>query len=127
MLSRSRRLISSDRVELVKNRGRLVENQFLAVRYLPQEKDEGSTKIAFVVSKRIDKRAVRRHQIKRRLRGAVGEMGRRLKPGFDVVVIAKAKIVGIDHEQLLEVLNENLRQAGLIAGAKQLPERLTGK
>jgi ribonuclease P protein component len=51
--------------------------------------DKPVTRFGFVVSNKIDKRATRRNNLKRKLRGAADELLSQIKSGYDIVVIVK--------------------------------------
>jgi len=51
--------------------------------------DKSVTRFGFVVSNKIDKRATRRNNLKRKLRGIADELLSEIKSGYDIVLIVK--------------------------------------
>lgn len=62
---------------------------------------------AFVVSKKIDKRAVVRNKIKRKLRSCIEKMFNKIKTGYDFVFFTKKAVV----DQVLKDLSEEVEFA----------------
>jgi ribonuclease P protein component len=74
------------------------------------------SKFGFVVSRRLGK-AVVRNRIKRRLR----EIARQtpIKPGWDIILIARAPAATVDYASLEKSVRKLLIQAGLIIGENE--------
>ncbi len=70
------------------------------------------SRFGFVVSKRMGQ-AVQRNRIKRRMRETVRLRLARVKPGFDLVFIARQPIGPADYAEIERVLEQLLRQADL--------------
>jgi len=75
---------------------------------------ENKTRFAFIVSKKIDKRAVIRNQTKRVLRSVVEEIIENLQTGKDVIIIAKKALVPKQKEEVIEQLNNILGKAEVL-------------
>ncbi len=67
-----------------------------------------------VVSLKVDKKAVVRNGIKRRLRAILREKINSLVPGWDVIIMTKDKIKELDYSQLQNVFLGILRKNNLI-------------
>ena len=67
-----------------------------------------NNRYAFVVSKRIDKRAVGRNRSKRRLRAIVEQVHETLKPGYDMLFVIRKSLVDEKHEVLEKTVRESL-------------------
>ena len=67
-----------------------------------------------VVSLKVDKKAVVRNKIKRRLRALLRENISSLASGWDVIIITKDRIKELDYTQLQDVFLKILRKCNLI-------------
>lgn len=112
MLAKKHRLTGEDDYGKVFQQGRSFQDDFLVIRvfnsHLPL------SRFGFIVSNKISKKATRRNLIKRRLREAARRILDQIKPGYDVVIMAKPEIRGQDFREMSKMLEELLRQAGLI-------------
>ena len=68
----------------------------------------------FVVSKKVDKRAVMRNKIKRRLRAIVRQNLPHLRTGLDVMVLTRVEVKNLTHQQLKDKFLSLLERADLI-------------
>jgi len=68
----------------------------------------GPSRFGFVISKKIDKRAVVRNRIKRLLRQVVRERLEKIPNGFDVVFVVRPSIVGKIYEEINTEFNKVL-------------------
>lgn len=69
---------------------------------------------SFIVSKKVDKRSVVRHEVKRKLADAVSPYLPRLGKNVELVFLAKGKAIGVSKEELGKELDMVLRRAKLI-------------
>lgn len=69
---------------------------------------------AFIVSKKIDRRSVVRHQVKRKLADAVSSLLPRLPKNLELVFLAKQKAIETTREELRNELQLVLRRARLL-------------
>ena len=67
-----------------------------------------------IVSLKVDKKAVVRNKIKRRLRAILREEIDSLAPGWDVIIITKDRIKELDYSQLQSIFLEILNKKNLI-------------
>jgi len=108
MLPRIGRLRKEHDHELVRRVGRRTSDQFLTVKTLQTGKT--LTRVAVVVSKRVDKRATVRNRIKRQVRGMIEGVYQKLKPGIDVVIIVNPAALNISRKdtetRLIYLLNK---------------------
>ena len=58
------------------------------------------SRFGFIISKKVDKRAVIRNRIKRQLSEIIRLQCDRIKPGFDVIILVKKPILEIDYKQM---------------------------
>ncbi|PLX25140.1 ribonuclease P protein component [Candidatus Parcubacteria bacterium] len=80
--------------------------------FLPQyiikfthNKDQKQPKIGFVVSNKVDKRAVKRNQVKRRLREAAREMLPRINNEYSLLIIAKKEALELEYKDVKKQLD----------------------
>ncbi len=92
----------------VYRRGRAWTHRFLVLRTLPNGLPHN--RYAFVVSKRLGK-AVARNLLRRRLRE--GLRATRLRPGWDLAIIARVQARGANYHRLREALVDLLTRAHL--------------
>jgi len=73
-----------------------------------------TSQCAFVVSKKIDRRSVVRHQVKRKLSDAISGFLPRLPKNLELVFLAKQKAILKTREELKDELQLILQRAKLI-------------
>lgn len=104
MLSKKNRLTSNSSFKATYCQNRVVSDEFFVL-FGGKNKasEEIMTKIGFVVSKKIDKRATVRNKIKRRLREAMGKYLKENDPKFmSLIFKAKEKSKEADYSQILK-------------------------
>ncbi len=69
---------------------------------------------AFIISKKIDKRSVVRHEVKRKLSDAIQSFLPRLANNLELVFLAKQKAVEATREELKTEVESILRRAKLL-------------
>ena len=94
-------------------RGTIRSHPLLATRVL--RTDLGTTRFGLATSRALGS-AVVRNRVRRRLRVALRAVGPDLRPGWDVLVIAKPGLVAVDHRTLGETLGRLLRRSGVLGG-----------
>ena len=113
MLAKINRLRKDKDFSLLASRGRTYFGQELSLKCSPNHLSQ--SRWGFVVSKKVDKRAVIRNKIKRRLRAMVRQNLTHLKGGFDVMVLTRAEIKNLTYQQLKEKFLSLLKRADLIS------------
>ena len=111
-LNRAVRLRKKSEFQRVKQQGHSLMSPLLVLAWMPN--DIASTRIGFVVSKRIAKRAVDRNYMKRLLSEAMRGLLPRLPGGIDIVVSARQKANTANLRILEQDMLTLLRQAKLL-------------
>ena len=112
MLSKQNRLTKTREIERVMKMGRSFGTPLLGVKALASENP--TTRIAVVAGLSASKRAVLRNRAKRLIREALRKNLRAVVSGADVVVTARAAIVGKTYEEVEDSLGFALRKLGLL-------------
>ena len=102
----------------VYRRGRAWTHRFLVLRTLPNGLPHN--RYGFVVSKRLGK-AVARNRLKRRLREGVRPLT--IRPGWDVVLLARPPAATARYQQLREALVDLLSRARLLGEREPVQQR----
>lgn len=76
--------------------------------------DLNLSRFAFIISKKIHKRATKRNRIKRLLRESVQLFLARIKPGFDAVFLVKKRILAKDFQTLQSAVEKSFKKTGLL-------------
>ena len=96
----------------LQERGSIRSHPFLATRVLRTEL--GITRFGLATGRALGS-AVVRNRVRRRLREAIRSLLPTLRPGWDVLVIARPAIVGADHRAIGEALGRLLARSGVLA------------
>ena len=91
--------------------GQFVGGRSLALRFVAR--GEGPARVGFAVGKRLDRRAVVRNRVRRRLREALRPV--EIRDGYDVVVLARRSAQTEAFAVLREDARALLGRAGLLA------------
>ena len=75
---------------------------------------KGEAQSAFIVSKKIDKRSVVRHDVKRKLSDAVSPFLARLPKNLELVFLAKKKAIESSGEELKKEILNTLQRAKIL-------------
>ena len=95
----------------LRKQGQIYQFPFFAI--ILKNNDLEFSRFAFIVSKKIHKRAVKRNRIKRLLRESIQLLLPRLKSNFDVVFLVKKEILGKDFQQVRSMVKKALKKGGL--------------
>lgn len=87
MLSRVNRLKNTKDIKRIFREGKSLTEGFLFLKTAKSGLEV--TRFALIVSQKISKKAARRNEIKRRLRGAIKNLLPQIKTGFDVVIVVR--------------------------------------
>ena len=111
-LNRAARLRKNSDFQRVKQQGHSIVSPLLVLAWMPN--DGSSTRVGFVVSKRIAKHAVDRNHMKRLLSEAMRDLIPRLPGGLDIVVSARQKANTANLRILEQDMITLLRRAKLL-------------
>ena len=101
MLSKKNRLTKSSSFKATYCQNRVVSDEFFVLfAGKNKQKDDIETKIGFVVSKKIDKRATVRNKIKRQLRAILRQNLNTFVGAKNYVIVAKPSIVDLTYQQI---------------------------
>jgi len=114
MLSKKYRLPLRTELKRVKKEGTLVQGRLFSL-LVSQSKKTHPSRFGFIISSKIHKKAVRRNQAKRLLSEAIFDLSPKIKPGFDVVFLAKKKIIEADLEEIKKEVKKLFVKAGMVS------------
>ncbi len=97
----------------LQERGTIRSHPLLATRIL--RTDVGPTRFGLATGRALGS-AVIRNRVRRRLREAIRSMGPSLRPGWDVLVIARPAIVEADLRTVTQTLRRLLTRGGVVGG-----------
>ena len=105
------RLRKNSDFKRVYTKGRSCPDRLAVLCYLPTGAEE--TKVGFSVSKKTGC-AVTRNKTKRRMREAVRHISGEIKPGYDVVIIARKRTAEADYSEIFRSIENLFRKADLL-------------
>ena len=111
-LKRALRLRKSKDFQRVRQQGCNTVSRLLILTFASN--DLATLRIGFVVSKRVSKRAVERNYVKRLLSEAIRLILADIPAGWDLVISAKAPVIGVKLPDLVDDLRILLRRARLL-------------
>ena len=110
-MRRQYRLRRNSDFQQVRHNGKFYASPLMVLAFLRNELDH--SRFGFVVSKRLGK-AVQRNKIKRRMREATRLRIPQIKPGFDLVFIARQPIRQASYAEIEQSLERLLKKSGLL-------------
>lgn len=118
MLPKEHRLQDYRLIEEVKKQGKIYQSSLFGV-LIAKNQDESKpggfpSKFAFIVSTKIDKRAVKRNQLKRLYSEAIKFLLPQIKKGYRFVFLVKKTSLNQKFEEIKRQILESFAQAGLI-------------
>lgn len=116
MLPKRDRLPLTTEFDRIKKEGRMINGPLFGLLIAtPAPGGAGQTRFGFIVSTKIDKRSVVRHRIKRLLSEAIRFNLEKIKPGYDLVFLAKKEIIGKSFEEVKKEVESRLSRTDLLA------------
>lgn len=113
MLAKQYRLKKNKDFELVFKRGKTFDSKLLFLKTIKRNNLKVS-RFGLVVGTKISKKATIRNKIKRRLRDVIRKKLEDIKPGFDVIIGAKAGVVDKNYQEIKEEFKGLLEKAGVL-------------
>jgi ribonuclease P protein component len=110
-MQRHYRLRRNSDFQLIWQQGEFFSSTLMVLGF--RENNLDNSRFGFVVSKKLGK-AVQRNKIKRRMREAVRLRLEQIKPGYDLILIARQPINRASYPEIEQALNYLLRKSGLL-------------
>lgn len=112
MLKKQFRITDGRDFERIYKKGRYENGKFLKVNILENRRD--FARAAVVISRKTEKGAVKRNEVKRKIREVLGALHPNIKQGIDVIVNIKKEAVGAKFEVLKKDLSDILGKLNLL-------------
>lgn len=118
MLAKENRFHGYNSLRFVYNRGQTVRGTLSSLKYALNERRE-TYRCAVVVSKKVNKSAVARNRIRRRVYEVVRGLAPRIKGPYDIVItIFSEQFVTMPAAELERTIKAQLKQAHIIGSAQ---------
>lgn len=114
MLQRANRLTTKRDIERVSRMGRPVHAPNLTIRAIPNRLN--LPRATVVAGLKVSKHSTKRNRVKRLIREAIRRNLAVIHPNADLVVYAKASIVGKNYHAVSEELGRALAKCGILRG-----------
>lgn len=106
MLPKLYRLRGQKNFKTIAEKGRSIFLKEIGLKYL--KNNLPYSRFAFIVSTKVEKKATFRNKIKRRLREIIQQNLKKIKPGFDILIITRPEIKNLNFWQIKEKLEKIL-------------------
>ena len=110
-MKRNQRLTRNEDINKVRREGKSSARRSIVLGYLPNRFEQ--TRIAVIAGRSVGG-AVQRNLAKRRIRSVIQGMLQEIRPGQDVVLIARRSILEQPYRSLVDTIRKLLDQAGLM-------------
>ena len=117
-MQRHLRLRRSDDFARIRQAGRRYQHRLLLLNVAVNGLE--SNRYGFITSKQLGN-AVIRNRARRILRAAVRSLHAQLKPGYDIVIVARPAMVGQPFAAIRRIIEELMIQSGLMQVESDLP------
>lgn len=105
--------------EKVFKKGKNWQTSFLGLKALKLKNSLSATRFGWVVGLKVSKKAVQRNKLRRQLKAVVYELLPEIKPGFDIIVLAKPSALNQNYAELKKEMIELLKRAGVLPKSKE--------
>ncbi len=112
MLPRINRITKDKEYELVFKTGRSRYSELLGVKAV--KTGISHSRFGIIVSNKISKQAITRNRLKRQFREILKQESGRIKPGYDIVIIAQAGIIGKSGAEIKAAIMRQFEQLRLL-------------
>ena len=118
MLSKNNRLHKDKEIKSLIHKGQTFFLPEFVIKF--QKNNSEARRFSFVISTKVDKKAVVRNRLKRQLREVARCLLPDINPGFDILIIAKKQALDLDFEQLNKQMGFALTKARILKqGSKE--------
>lgn len=104
-LARKFRLKGKKEFQEIKEKGKLIQTPFFSLLVL-ETKEKNGPKFGFVVSRKIDPRAVARNRIRRLLREAAKTFSPKLRRNLKIIFLAKTRLKQASLKEIIKILEK---------------------
>ncbi len=112
MLSRTNRLSKQKDFEKIFRQGKECRIDGLVVKSLARQ--QSGSRFGLVISTKVSKKAVARNRLRRQIRAILRAHLTDIKPGFDVVLIAKPSLLNLVYRELEKTIVDLFKKTGII-------------
>lgn len=109
MLRQENRLRRKRDVDNIFKKGKTIAGKLIFLKII--KNNLNNSRFGFVISTKISKKAVIRNKIKRQLREIIRKNLPNIKPGLDVLIIAKPEIIDKKYQDIKEEVERLLNKA----------------
>jgi len=109
MFGRKNHLRDKKEFEKIYKQGKTIIGDFLFLKII--KNNLNTNHFGWVVSLKVSKKAVARNRIRRRLKEISRENSKDIKPGFNILIIAKPNIVDKEFQEIKKELEELFQKA----------------
>lgn len=112
MLPKKRRILKLSEWNKLHKRGKGAHSIEIVLKYIKNNIE--ISRFGFIVSTKISKKAVERNLIKRRMRDVIEKNLSNIKEGYDIIFIAKPKIISNNYSEIEQRINKLLVKERLL-------------
>lgn len=112
MLARCYSLKGKDSFQRVEKEGKIFQSDSFGLAYLSRG-DKELSNFGFIVSTKVSKESVLRNRIKRAMSEAIRFLLTEVKPGYDVIFLAKQRGLKKTTDEIMKEVSLAMKKAGL--------------
>ena len=113
MLPKNRRIVKLSEWNKLHKRGKGAHSTEVVLKYISNNTE--ISRFGFIVSTKISKKAVDRNLIKRRMRDVIEKNLSNIQEGYDIIFIAKARILGKNYTEIEKRIIKLLEKERLLS------------